>query len=106
MYIVVLVTVSSMQEAQEISAVLVEEKLAACVNIIKGVQSLFWWEGKVDRANEILLVIKSKKAKLAAVVKRVKSRHSYTTPEIIALPLIGGDKAYLKWIDDSIRKSR
>ncbi len=103
MYIVVFVTVPSKEEAHMISRKLLEEKLCACVNIIEGVNSFFWWEGKIDNANELLLVIKSSKAKLAKLIKTVKANHSYTVPEIIALPIIGGNKEYLDWINSSIR---
>lgn len=102
MYIVVLVTASKREEAEKIAKALVNQKVAACVNIIKGLQSYFWWEGKLDNAKELLLVIKTKKSKLNTLIKLVKSLHSYTVPEIIALPIAGGEKKYLDWIDDSI----
>lgn len=102
MHIVVFVTASSREEAQRIAQGLVKNKLAACVNIVGGVESLFWWQGKVDRAKEILLVIKSKKEKLSRIIKQVKSMHSYDVPEIIALSVAGGYKDYLKWINESV----
>lgn len=103
MYIIILVTAANISEAEKISSSLVEKKLAACVNILAGVKSRFCWEGKVDSAKEVLLTIKSKKSKLPAIIKTVKSLHSYKVPEIIALPIIGGEKKYLRWIDESIR---
>ncbi len=103
MYIVVFVTVPGKEEAQRIAHALVEKKLVACVNMVNAVESVFWWEGKVDHAQEILLIIKSKKSKLNALMKSVKQLHSYQVPEIIALPLVGGHRPYLKWIDESIR---
>lgn len=90
MYIVIFVTASGMEEAEKISSKLIENKLAACVNMIDGVQSVFCWQGKLDNAKEVLLMIKSKKSKLAQIIKLVKSLHSYDLPEIIALPLIAG----------------
>lgn len=104
MYIVVFVTASSMEEAEKISSNLIESKLAACVNMIDGVKSLFFWKDKVDTAREVILVIKTKKSKLPAVIKLVKSIHSYELPEIIALPVIGGEKKYLSWIDESLNR--
>ncbi len=104
MYIVIFVTASGMEEAEKISSKLIENKLAACVNMIDGVQSVFCWQGKLDNAKEVLLMIKSKKSKLAQIIKLVKSLHSYDLPEIIALPLIAGEKSYLRWIDESLRK--
>ncbi len=103
MYIVIFVTAPNKKEATRIAEALVKSKLVACVNIIDKIQSLFWWEGKVDSAKESLLIIKTTKSKLPKVVKTVKSRHTYQVPEIIALPIIGGYKPYLKWINDSLR---
>ncbi|MBM3245980.1 MAG: divalent-cation tolerance protein CutA [Candidatus Omnitrophica bacterium] len=101
MYIVVFITTSSKKEARRIAARLVENKLAACVNIIDKVESVFYWQSKIDQAAEALLVVKTKKSLLNSLIKKVKSWHSYQVPEIIALPIIGGSKEYLDWIDDS-----
>lgn len=106
MHIAVFVTASSKKEAAGIARKLIENKAAACVNIIDKAVSLFWWKGKIDCSKEALLIIKSKKEKLPRIIKIVKSAHSYQVPEIIAFPIIGGDKNYLKWIDESIRNSR
>lgn len=100
MYIVVLVTASSKEEANKIARGLLEEKLAACVNIVEGLESRFWWQGKIDHAQEALLIIKTQKSLFNKLAKKVQSLHSYTVPEIIALPIIGGNKAYLDWIND------
>lgn len=103
MYIVVFITSSNKEEAENIANKLVENKLAACVNIVDNVRSLFWWEAKLDSANEALMVVKSKKSHLSRIIKLVKSLHSYQVPEIIALPIIAGDKNYLNWLDGSLR---
>lgn len=103
MYIVVFVTAGSKKEAQKIAAGLIKQKIAACVNIVDKVDSLFSWEGKTQKAKESLLIIKSRKEKMARLIKLVKSLHSYTVPEIIALPVIAGDKPYLRWIDAALR---
>lgn len=102
MYIIIFITASSIEEAKKISQGLLGKKLVACVNIIDDLKSLFWWQGKIDQAKETLLVAKSKKTKFPAIIKLVKSLHSYHVPEIIALPIIGGERKYLKWVDDSI----
>lgn len=102
MYIVILVTASNKKEAIRIAQGLIKNKLAACVNIIGKIESIFWWQGKVDRSNEALLVIKSKRNKLNKIIKHVRGAHSYEVPEIIALPIIGGYKKYLKWINESV----
>ncbi|MFC1594029.1 divalent-cation tolerance protein CutA [Candidatus Omnitrophota bacterium] len=104
MHIVVLVTAANKEEAQKISNGLIQEKLAACVNVIDGVNSIFWWEGKVDSAQETLLVIKTKQSLFEELEKKVKELHSYDCPEIIALSITAGNKAYLDWIDDSTKK--
>lgn len=103
MYIIIFVTASSKKEAQKIAAGLIKQKLAACVNIIDKINSVFFWDSKVNQAKEVLLMIKSKKEKLPKIIKLVKSLHSYKVPEIIALPIIAGDKPYLRWIDASVR---
>ena len=103
MYVVVLVTAKDKKEARRISVQLIKAKLAACVNIVDKVDSIFFWAGKIDQAKESLLMIKSKKEKLARIIKLVKSLHSYEVPEIIAIPIIAGDKPYLRWIDAALR---
>lgn len=102
MHVVVFVTAKDMREAKKIADTLVEKKLIACANIIKGIESVFWWEGKVDRSKEVLLIMKTKRSVLARVVKAVKACHSYSVPEVIALPIIAGNRGYLRWIDASV----
>jgi len=101
-YIVLFITTDSADEARQISQVLLEQKKAACVNIISNVDSLFWWEGKVDSARENLLIVKTKASLLSEVISLVKKVHSYDVPEIIALPIIGGNQDYLDWIGESV----
>jgi periplasmic divalent cation tolerance protein len=103
MYIVVLVTVPSARTAKKIAKFLLSNKLAACVNIIPKIESLFWWQGKIDKAKEVLLMAKTQKKLFAKLVKAVKSKHPYEVPEIIALPIISGNRKYLDWIDESCR---
>jgi periplasmic divalent cation tolerance protein len=103
MHIVIFITCGGKKEAQTIAQALLREKLVACVNIIKGVSSHFWWESKIDSAKETLLIAKSQKSKFRRIIKLTKSRHSYQVPEIIALPIVGGEKKYLSWIDDAVR---
>ncbi len=103
MHIIVLITARDKKEADKIAEKLIRDKLAACVNIVSGIKSLFWWQGKVDRAKETLLIVKSRKEKFAKIVRSVKANHSYAVPEIIAIPIASGFKPYLEWIDESIR---
>ena len=102
MYIVVFVTCAKKEEARKIAKALLKSKLAACVNITGAVESFFWWKARIDRSSEYLLVAKSTRAKLKGIIKKVGSLHSYEVPEIIALPVCAGSKAYLDWIDESI----
>ena len=101
--VVIFITASDKKQAHKITKALIENKLVACVNILGGVESFFWWNKKVDSAKEILLIAKSRNEKLNKIIKLVKSLHSYDCPEIIALPIIAGSKTYLDWIDESLR---
>ena len=103
MHIVILITTKDTKEAEKISRALVKQKLIACANIVKGIKSFFWWEGKVERANEVLLILKTKQSFFKKIVKTVKALHSYSVPEVIALPIVRGHKDYLRWIDASCR---
>lgn len=102
--IIVLVTTASAAEAERIAAILLEKKLIACANQIPGIQSLFRWEGKICRENEILLLLKSVAGKFDEIVQTVKANHSYQIPEIIALPIIAGSSDYLNWIKTETEK--
>ena len=103
MNIVVLITSKDQAEAERIAQKLLEEKLIACANIVGGVKSLFWWQGKIDGSAEVLLILKSRESLFKKIIKTVKSLHSYEVPEIIALPIIEGNPDYLRWIDESVR---
>ena len=97
--IVVLITAGSEEEAHNIAESLVKGKKAACVNIVPAVDSLFWWEGKIESAQESLLLVKTKASLFPEIVELVKRTHSYEVPEIIALPIISGSDDYVKWLD-------
>ena len=100
--IVVLITAASEEEARNIASVLLEQKKAACVNIVPTVESHFWWKGKRESEKESLLIVKSKASLLPAIIEAVKKAHSYEVPEIIALPITGGNEDYLEWIDGEV----
>ena len=104
-YIVLFITTANAEEAQQLSRVLLEQRKAACVNIIPKVKSLFWWEGKIDSEQENLLIVKTKASLLPEIISLVKQVHSYTVPEIIALPIVGGNQDYLDWIEKSVEGS-
>lgn len=99
--IVVLVTTSSNEEAEQIAEALVGERLAACVSIAGPVRSIYRWEGVVERSDEHLLLIKTRRAIFEALAERIRELHSYTTPEVIALPIEAGSAAYLAWLRDN-----
>lgn len=101
-YVVVFITAPSAAEAQGISRRLLEQKKAACVSIIPAVESAYWWEGKIESAAESLLIVKTRARLLPELVSLVKSVHSYRVPEIIAVPVSGGNQDYLDWIDRSL----
>jgi periplasmic divalent cation tolerance protein len=101
-YIVVLITTDDAGEGRRIARALVEERKAACVNIVPGVESIFRWEGKPDEARESLLMVKTKASLLPEVTKLVKQMHSNEVPEIISLPITGGNEDYLRWIGESV----
>ena len=101
-YIVVLITAKDAEEAQKLAKALLKRRQAACVNILPEVNSYFWWQDKLDSAKESMLVIKTKESLLSDIIKSVKKLHSYAVPEIIALPIIGGNEDYLEWIDHEV----
>jgi periplasmic divalent cation tolerance protein len=96
--IIIFVTASSESEAETIAKALVEERLAACVNILSPIRSIYRWEGKVADDREWLLVIKTQAERFSAVEARVKVLHSYQVPEVIALPIVAGAEGYLRWL--------
>eukprot|EP01124_Arcella_intermedia_P008665 TRINITY_DN1551_c0_g1_i3.p1 TRINITY_DN1551_c0_g1~~TRINITY_DN1551_c0_g1_i3.p1 ORF type:complete len:161 (+),score=19.43 TRINITY_DN1551_c0_g1_i3:55-537(+) len=99
------VTAPNQQVAQNISTALLEKKLVACVNLIPGIQSMFWWEGKICTEQEVLLMLKTETSLLGEVIKTVKSSHTYSVPEIISAPLGEGNPDYYKWIAESVQNS-
>ncbi len=100
--VVVMITTATEEEAHRIAELLVNQRKAACVNIVPRVDSLFRWQGKLDSAQESLLIVKSKASLLPEIVSLVKGIHSYEVPEIIALPIVSGNEDYLKWIDSEV----
>jgi len=93
-----MITVGSEHEAHQIAELLVNEKKAACVNIVPRVESLFRWKGKIESARESLLLVKTRASLLPEIIDLVKQVHSYEVPEIIALPIVGGSREYLRWL--------
>ena len=100
-FIVVLVTAGGADEAARVGRALVEERLAACANVVPGVRSIYRWKDAVEEADESLLVVKARAADADAVAARVRALHSYEVPEVIALPLSAGSAPYLAWLADA-----
>ncbi len=101
--VLVLVTCASVKEADYIVDALLVKKLIACASILPGVKSRFRWNGKIEKAKEVLIMIKTRTSKFAAIDKEVRRIHSYEVPEIVALPIIAGSSKYLNWIAQSLR---
>ena len=103
-FIVVYVTAGSAEEGERIAAALVEERLAACVNRVSGVRSTYRWEGKIEDSEEQLLIIKTSRDLFERLKQKITELHSYSVPEIIALPIVQGSESYLNWLDEELAK--
>jgi periplasmic divalent cation tolerance protein len=97
------ITASNPKEAKKIGKTLVRERLAACANIIAPISSVYWWKGKLEQGDEVLLIAKTKQRLAHKAIRRVKALHSYECPCIVALPVVAGNPAFLQWISDETR---
>jgi len=102
--IVVLCTCASPDEGERLARVLVEARLAACVNVVPGVRSVYHWNGGIESADECLLLIKSSRAVFAALSAEIERLHPYEVPEVLALPVVDGTKNYLNWFGANVRQ--
>jgi len=102
-FAVVLVTAPDLKTARTLAKAALQARLAACANLILGVESHYWWQRKLERSNEVLLVFKSVRSKLPALEKLILAKHPYDTPEFIVLPLTGGTVRYLDWLSVSVK---
>ena len=100
---ILLSTCSNRAEAERIAHSLVESRLAACVNLLPGVRSIYRWQGKVESSEEILLLIKTAAAQVESVQRAIASLHSYEVPEFLALEVSGGSEDYLAWLTGSLK---
>jgi periplasmic divalent cation tolerance protein len=101
--IVVFLTAANGEEATRLADLLIGAHLAACVQILPEMESVYRWEGKIERQSEILLLAKTTTAKFADLEREVRALHSYETPEIIAVPIVAGSNPYLQWLDASLK---
>ena len=101
----VYMTAGSMDEARRLGEVLVAERLAACVNLIDGMTSIYRWQGEVQRETETVLIAKTTEGQVAALTERVRALHSYDCPCVVSLPIESGNPAFLRWISDQVKSS-
>lgn len=97
---VIFVTTSTEDEAYKIARSIVEERLAGCVNIVRNIRSIYSWEGKIEDDTEALMIIKTKTGLFQDLMKRIKELHTYSVPEVIALPIVDGSEDYLRWLKE------
>ncbi|CAH9077040.1 unnamed protein product [Cuscuta epithymum] len=102
--IVVYVTVPNKEAGKKLAESIVKEKLAACVNRVPGIKSVYEWEGQIQSDSEEMLIIKTRKSLLEALTAHVKANHEYDVPEVIALPIVGGSPQYLEWVKNNTRE--
>ena len=103
-YYIFIVTVNKLDDGKKIAKILIENKLAACVNIIQNVISIYEWKGKMEEDSEYILLIKTTEEKSDLLIQKIQEIHSYETPECIGLRIEKGSKQYLDWIDDVVNK--
>ena len=101
--IVVYITAPNEEEAAKIATALVGERLAGCANIVKGIRSIYNWQGKIEDDPEVLMIVKTQRHLFEPLKKRVKELHSYTVPEVLAIPVVEGSEEYLAWLKDVTR---
>lgn len=98
----VLVTVPNKKTVRKLAAGALEKRLVACANVIPGIESHYWWQGKIEQSRELLILFKTSRSKLAALEKFVVAQHPYDTPEFLVLSLAAGNEKYLRWLTDSM----
>lgn len=98
---IALVTAPDLKTARRLARAALEARLIACANLVPKIESHYWWQGKIERGSEVLLILKTTKANLAKLEKVILSLHPYDTPEFLVLPLQSGNRRYLKWLHTS-----
>jgi periplasmic divalent cation tolerance protein len=101
-FVVVFVTVGSADEGDRLARALIEGRLAACVNRVKAVQSIYRWQGKIECSDEELLIVKTRRDLFVGLKEKVQQLHSYSVPEIVALPILAGSESYLRWLEEEL----
>ena len=103
-YIQILTTTEKREDAQKIAHILVQKRLAGCVQVIGSISSTYWWKNRIETAEEWLCLIKSERGLYEELEKTIKEIHPYETPEITAVPIVAGSKEYLGWLDQELKK--
>lgn len=103
-FVVVLITAPNEDAAAKMANEIVSSRLAACVNIIRNVRSIYHWQGKIEDEVEVLMLVKTRREHFKDLEKRIRELHPYTVPEIIALPIIEGSEGYLQWLSEETGK--
>ncbi|OGP16146.1 MAG: hypothetical protein A3I75_01725 [Deltaproteobacteria bacterium RIFCSPLOWO2_02_FULL_50_16] len=101
-YYLAITTLPNLAEAKKLARELVEKKVVACVNILPGATSLYWWEGKIQEDAECVLLMKTHEKSIERLKKTLPELHSYSCPELVCLPIFEGHPPYLKWLEDSV----
>ena len=101
---VVLVTAPDLRTARQLATAALEARLAACANLAPKIESHYWWQGKLESSQEVLLLFKTTTARLSALEKLILAKHPYHTPEFLCLPVSQGSKRYLDWVKESVRR--
>jgi periplasmic divalent cation tolerance protein len=104
--LVVYITAPNEEEAAKIAKILVEERLAGCVNIVKDIRSIYSWQGKLEDEKEVLMIVKTRLELFSALTSKVKELHSYTVPEVIAMPIVDGSEEYIKWLKEATSQNQ
>lgn len=102
-FVVVLVTAPDLKTARRLAQSALQSRLVACANLLPKIESHYWWQGKLEHSAEVLLLLKTTKTNLAKLEKLILHEHPYETPEFIVLPLVGGAKRYLDWVEASVK---
>jgi periplasmic divalent cation tolerance protein len=105
-YIIIFVTTKDRTEAEQLSQLLLKNRLIACANLVNPIDSFFYWQNKIERADECLIIMKSRLDLLKRIVEQVKGLHSYEVPEVLALPIVDGSKDYLNWMDTVLQPTQ
>ena len=104
--LIVYITAPNEEEAAKIAKVLVEERLAGCVNIVKDIRSIYSWQGTLEDEKEVLMIVKTRVKLFSALTSKVKELHSYTVPEIIAMPIVDGSEEYINWLQKATSQNQ